>query len=487
MDIAAPSARADASAISILPPSHRIGQTKDVLVIRLETAGSIEEGVRAVAARKMEVAERAITGGFFDGGQTSEEDRNDFLQALLRANDAAGDAAKAAVPSDAALNALIARSDAERELFDREDASRAASEARYWARLLASAPPGSLPQQLPPRLAGPVEAAPIIDRMNARATAAAVAAAAETETLGRGARKRVQLNGYVEIGERAFTKLCEEGAVGGAELVPLHKPAPAEPKEAPEPQADEPDAADAAPQAADAEPAAAAAEPVAAEAAEAAAPAAAPTRKRPQSAEEAAEEAPPAKRPRCPPAAAPDAEGAGDAADAAAGPRTFDSWREVTLRQPSKLRLLKFYLVDSATRSEVRMHAQCLLLCLADASRASDAGGEGHRGRRPPLPLRHHARCCSRRARGGGHRAAHARRGGDVPESAHCCLGRRRCGCAVARGIRAGRLASRLRPQAAAGGDGRRASCQAPREHAGVTGGGRARAACRRRPAAAAR
>jgi len=433
-----------------------------VLVIRLETVGSIEEGVRAVAARKMEVAERAITGGFFDGGQTSEEDRNDFLQALMRANDAAGDAAKAAVPSDAALNALIARSDAERELFDREDAARAASEARYWARLLASAPPGSLPQQLPPRLAGAKEAAPIIDRMNARATAAAVAAAAETETLGRGARKRTQLNGYVEIGERAFTKLCEEGAVGGADLMPLSKPAAAAepPKEAPEPPADEPDAADAAP--------VADAEPVAAEAAEAAAPAAAPTRKRPQA--QAAEEAPPAKRPRCPPAAEPDAP-AEDADDAAAGPRSFDSWREVTVRQPNKLRLLKFYLIDSTTRSEVCMRIWHALPCAwSDAPLASGAGGEGHRGRRPPLPLCHHARCRCRRARSGIKCAAHTRRGGIVSERG---FGRRRCRGAVARGIRAGRLAARLRPQAAAGGDGRRAARQAPREHAGVTGGGR--------------
>ena len=347
--------------------SHRIGQTKDVLVIRLETAGSIEEGVRAVSARKLEIAERAITGGFFDGGQTSEEDRNEFLQSLLRVSNAAGDAAHASVPSSTALNALIARSDAERELFDQEDATRAAAEQRYWERLLVTAAPGSLPAELPPRLAGPAEAAPIIDRMNARAAAAA-AAAAQTETLGRGARKRVQLNGYVEIGQRAFNKLCEEGAVGGGgQLMPLKS---AEPELQAEPSAPAAvQVADAAPTA-DAEPAephadaaaaadeyAAPAEPSAdamAAADEHTAPDAAPSRKRAQS--QAHDDAPAAKRPCRVPSAEPTA-----AAEAAELPaldavnlRTFDSWREVTQRQPNKLRLIKFYLCDSATSSEVR-------------------------------------------------------------------------------------------------------------------------------------
>jgi hypothetical protein len=201
--------------------SHRIGQTKDVLVLRLETVGTVEEGVRAAAARKLDVAERAITGGCFDGGQTSEQDRATFLQSLLRAGaGGAGDGTGEALPDNAALNALIARNDAERALFDAEDATRAGAEQRYWARLLATAPPGSLPAAITPRLAGVAEAAPIVARMTARADAAAAAAAA-TQELGRGARKRVQHAGYVEIGQRQFNKLCEQGAEGAPVLLPL--------------------------------------------------------------------------------------------------------------------------------------------------------------------------------------------------------------------------------------------------------------------------
>ena len=106
--------------------AHRIGQTRDVLVIRMETAGSIEEGVRAVAQRKLDVAARAITGGCFDGGATSEADRTSLLAQIMRASEDAAAAPAAAVPDDAALNALIARGPAEAALFAAEDAARAA-------------------------------------------------------------------------------------------------------------------------------------------------------------------------------------------------------------------------------------------------------------------------------------------------------------------------------------------------------------------------
>jgi hypothetical protein len=54
-----------------------------VLVLRLQTADSIEQYVHSVAAEKRSMAERSITGGFFDG-KTSAQDRRKYLLDLLR-------------------------------------------------------------------------------------------------------------------------------------------------------------------------------------------------------------------------------------------------------------------------------------------------------------------------------------------------------------------------------------------------------------------
>lgn len=62
--------------------AHRIGQQKEVLVIRLETAGSVEELVRARSDRKRAVAARSIDGGCFDG-ETSAAERASLLEEIL--------------------------------------------------------------------------------------------------------------------------------------------------------------------------------------------------------------------------------------------------------------------------------------------------------------------------------------------------------------------------------------------------------------------
>ncbi|KAG2332464.1 hypothetical protein Bca52824_003644 [Brassica carinata] len=55
--------------------AHRIGQKRDVLVLRFETVNTVEEQVRASAEHKLGVANQSITAGFFDNN-TSAEDRN---------------------------------------------------------------------------------------------------------------------------------------------------------------------------------------------------------------------------------------------------------------------------------------------------------------------------------------------------------------------------------------------------------------------------
>ena len=69
--------------------AHRIGQTKDVLVLRLQTAGTVEERVTAVAEDKKGMADRSITGGFFDG-KTSAAERQKYLLGLLKAQESGG-------------------------------------------------------------------------------------------------------------------------------------------------------------------------------------------------------------------------------------------------------------------------------------------------------------------------------------------------------------------------------------------------------------
>ncbi|TYI69242.1 hypothetical protein E1A91_D08G141200v1 [Gossypium mustelinum] len=46
--------------------AHRLGQKKDVLVLRFETVQTVEEQVRAFAEHKLAVANQSITVGFFD-------------------------------------------------------------------------------------------------------------------------------------------------------------------------------------------------------------------------------------------------------------------------------------------------------------------------------------------------------------------------------------------------------------------------------------
>lgn len=53
-----------------------------VLVLRLQTANSIEEHIYSVARQKRDIADRSITGGFFDG-KTNAQERRAYLLDLL--------------------------------------------------------------------------------------------------------------------------------------------------------------------------------------------------------------------------------------------------------------------------------------------------------------------------------------------------------------------------------------------------------------------
>ncbi|KAH7655982.1 DNA helicase protein [Dioscorea alata] len=112
--------------------AHRIGQKKDVLVLRLETVRTVEEQVRAAAEHKLGVANQSITAGFFDN-HTSAEDRREYLEALLRESKKEE---AAPVLDDDSLNDLLARSESEIDVFESVDKQRREDEMATWQRII---------------------------------------------------------------------------------------------------------------------------------------------------------------------------------------------------------------------------------------------------------------------------------------------------------------------------------------------------------------
>jgi SWI/SNF-related matrix-associated actin-dependent regulator of chromatin subfamily A protein 2/4 len=65
--------------------AHRIGQTREVRVLRLITANSVEEKILAAARFKLNVDEKVIQAGKFDQRSTGAE-RRMMLEAIIQAN-----------------------------------------------------------------------------------------------------------------------------------------------------------------------------------------------------------------------------------------------------------------------------------------------------------------------------------------------------------------------------------------------------------------
>ncbi|GAY36042.1 hypothetical protein CUMW_019990, partial [Citrus unshiu] len=112
--------------------AHRIGQKRDVLVLRFETVQTVEEQVRASAEHKLGVANQSITAGFFDNN-TSAEDRREYLESLLRE---CKKEEAAPVLDDDALNDLLARSESEIDVFESVDKQRREEDMATWRKLI---------------------------------------------------------------------------------------------------------------------------------------------------------------------------------------------------------------------------------------------------------------------------------------------------------------------------------------------------------------
>ena len=95
--------------------AHRIGQTKEVRVLRLCTVNSVEEKILAAARYKLNVDEKVIQAGMFNQKSTGSE-RRAFLEAILE-EEGNDEEEEEEVPDDEQLNDMIARNEDELEIF----------------------------------------------------------------------------------------------------------------------------------------------------------------------------------------------------------------------------------------------------------------------------------------------------------------------------------------------------------------------------------
>lgn len=106
--------------------AHRIGQRREVLVLRMLTANSIEEDVMERASFKRGLEKKIIRAGMFDE-QSKDSERQAMLRELLRVEGPASDDEQEqedGLPTEEEVNRLLARSEEEFEIFTQIDEER---------------------------------------------------------------------------------------------------------------------------------------------------------------------------------------------------------------------------------------------------------------------------------------------------------------------------------------------------------------------------
>ncbi|TKR64987.1 hypothetical protein L596_025452 [Steinernema carpocapsae] len=106
--------------------AHRIGQKREVRVLRLLTVNSVEEKIYAAASYKLKMDEKVIQAGKFDQKSTGAERRH-LLERIIREELQENDEDE--VPDDETINQMIARNEDEFELFQKIDLDRRRQEA----------------------------------------------------------------------------------------------------------------------------------------------------------------------------------------------------------------------------------------------------------------------------------------------------------------------------------------------------------------------
>jgi ATP-dependent helicase STH1/SNF2 len=103
--------------------AHRIGQTKEVRILRLITEKSIEENILARAQEKLDLDGKVIQAGRFDNKSTNEE-REMLLRALFESREEGNESDEEEEMDDDELNEILARNDDELKLFKQIDKER---------------------------------------------------------------------------------------------------------------------------------------------------------------------------------------------------------------------------------------------------------------------------------------------------------------------------------------------------------------------------
>ncbi|TPX43988.1 hypothetical protein SeMB42_g04489 [Synchytrium endobioticum] len=123
--------------------AHRIGQTKEVRILRLITSKSVEEKILERAQYKLDLDGKVIQAGKFDN-KTSQEERDKLLEDLFGApadnndkDEVDDEVDESGELGDEELNEMLARSDAEKKLFRQMDKERIKREQeRYGGRAI---------------------------------------------------------------------------------------------------------------------------------------------------------------------------------------------------------------------------------------------------------------------------------------------------------------------------------------------------------------
>lgn len=108
--------------------AHRIGQTKEVRILRLITEDSVEEAILERALSKLDIDGKVIQAGKFDNKSTNEE-QEAFLRSLLEAEEQRRDQKESESDDmdDEEINEILARSEQESIDFQRMDEERMAN------------------------------------------------------------------------------------------------------------------------------------------------------------------------------------------------------------------------------------------------------------------------------------------------------------------------------------------------------------------------
>ncbi len=174
--------------------AHRIGQTKEVRVLRLICSGTIEVQILERANRKLRMDAQVIQAGQFNNKST-DGDRQEMLKSILRENTGEDELAKAEATSLEVINRSLARTEEEFDIFEQMDAERLEECKR---------------KGQPPLMEDESEVPEWVLQPEVEQKSKEQLEAEYIEQHGRGQRKRKQVHYIDNLTEQEFTQVVEE-------------------------------------------------------------------------------------------------------------------------------------------------------------------------------------------------------------------------------------------------------------------------------------